>query len=125
MEMTTNSINWFEIAVTDFERAKKFYSAIFDFDMPSMPVGDKMMGFLLHEQGKGIGGAIVKADGYVPSATGALLYLAAGNDLSVVLQRVEAAGGSIVSPKTLIPPHGYFATLMDTEGNRVALHSMN
>ena len=125
MEMTTSALNWFEIAVINFDRAKNFYSAIFDFDMPVAQVGAKTMGFFLHEQGKGIGGAIVKGDGYIPSQTGALIYLAAGNDLTTVLNRVEAAGGKIVSHKSTIPPHGNFATFLDTEGNRLALHSMN
>ena len=96
MEMTTNALNWFEIPVIDFARAKAFYSRIFDFDMPEMPMGPQTLGFLLHEQGKGVGGAIVKGEGYVPSMTGSLVYLAAGNDLSVVLARVEAAGGKII-----------------------------
>ena len=125
MEMTTNALNWFEIPVIDFARAKAFYSRIFDFDMPEMPMGPQTLGFLLHEQGKGVGGEIVKGEGYVPSMTGSLVYLAAGNDLSVVLARVEAAGGKIIIGKTQIPPDfGYFAHFADTEGNLVGLHSM-
>ena len=126
MEMTTNAISWFEIPVTDFERAKKFYSGTFDFDMPTMPMGPAQMGFLLHEQGKGIGGSIIKVDGHVPSTMGTLVYLACGSDLSVVLGRVEAAGGKILAPKTLIAEGmGYFAHFLDIEGNRVGLHSTN
>jgi predicted enzyme related to lactoylglutathione lyase len=126
MEMTVNAINWFEIPVADFARAKQFYSAIFDFDMPDMMMGPAQMGFLLHEQGKGVGGAIIKVDGQTPSATGTLAYLACGNDLAVVLGRVEAAGGAILVPKTLIAEGmGYFAHFRDSEGNRVGLHSMH
>ena len=125
MEMMTNAINWFEIPVTDFERAKTFYSAIFDFVMPVMPNGANMMGFLLHEQGKGIGGAIVKGEGYKPTKEGVLVYLNGGSDLNIVLNRVAAAGGEVHMPKTLITPElGYFAIFYDTEGNRLALHSM-
>jgi len=62
--MTKNAINWIEIPVSDFERAKKFYSAIFDFEMPEMQMGPQLMGFLLYDQpGGGIGGAIVKGEG--------------------------------------------------------------
>lgn len=125
METTTNALNWFEIPVSDFPRARAFYSAIFDFEMPENPMGPNMMGFFLHEQGKGVGGAIVSGPGYVPSATGSLVYLAAGADLSVVLNRVEAAGGTILLGKTEVAPGlGFYAFLLDTEGNRVALHSM-
>jgi predicted enzyme related to lactoylglutathione lyase len=126
MEMTTNAINWFEIPATDFARAKAFYSTIFDFEMPEMEMGPQTLGFLLHEQGKGVGGAIVKGDGYVPSMTGSLVYLAGGSDLSVVLARVEAAGGAVVVGKTLIAPDmGFFAHFSDSEGNLVGLHSMS
>ena len=126
METTVNAINWFEIPVIDFARGKKFYDAIFDFDMAEMPMGPAHMGFLPHEQGKGIGGAIINGDGYVPSTMGTLVYLACGNDLSVVLGRVEAAGGKVLTPKTLIAEGiGYFAHFLDIEGNRVGLHSMN
>lgn len=124
MEMTPNAISWFEIPVEDFARAKSFYSAIFDFAMPEMQMGPNTMGFLLHEQGKGVGGAIVKGDGYVPSKQGALVFLAAGSDLAVVLSRVAPAGGSVLHPKTQISPeYGYFALVIDSEGNRVGLHS--
>jgi predicted enzyme related to lactoylglutathione lyase len=124
MEMTTHSIDWFEIAVIDFARAKAFYSKIFDFDMPEMQMGPNLMGFLLFEMGKGIGGAIVKGEGYVPSTMGSLVYLNAGKDLSVVLSRIAPAGGKLLVPKTQISPeHGYFALFLDSEGNRVGLHS--
>jgi uncharacterized protein len=125
MEMTTNALNWFEIPAADFARAKAFYSAIFDFEMPEMQMGPVMMGFLLHDRENGVGGAIVYGEGCVPGTTGTLVYLAAGKDLSTVLSRVEPAGGSIVLPKTPIAPEmGYYATFRDSEGNKVGLHSM-
>jgi predicted enzyme related to lactoylglutathione lyase len=90
-----------------------------------MEMGPCLMGFLLHEQGKGVGGAIVKVDGHVPSAQGTMVYLAGGDDLTVVLGRVGAAGGKVLVPKTAInPEYGFFAQFEDTEGNRVGLHSM-
>jgi hypothetical protein len=125
MEMLQNAINWFEIPVADFDRAKKFYSTIYDYDMPEFPMGPMRMGILLYDQQKqGIGGAIVKGDGYVPSKHGAKVYLNGGSDLNVVLQRVEKAGGKIILPKTRIDEQlGYFAIFEDTEGNQVSIHS--
>ncbi len=124
MEMTTSAVNWFEIPVDDFDRAKAFYSKIFDYEMPTLQMGPSQMGILIYEQGKGVGGAIVKGEGQVPSAHGTLVYLNAGTDLSVVLDRVEGAGGKIVLPKTPVAPDlGFFAYVMDTEGNRIGLHS--
>lgn len=125
MEMTTNSLSWFEIPVANFARAKAFYSKIFDFEMPEMPMGPVTMGIFLHEREKGVGGAIVSGGDAVPTSSGTLVYLAAGRDLSTVLSRVAAAGGTTVVPKTPIAPEmGYYATFRDTEGNTVGLHSM-
>jgi predicted enzyme related to lactoylglutathione lyase len=124
MEMLRNSINWFEIPVSDFDRAKKFYSAIYDFDMPEMTMGPNRMGFFLVEKG-GIGGAIVHGDGYTPTTSGTKVYLNGGSDLNTVLNRVEKAGGKVLLQKTLITPDlGYFAVFQDSEGNHVSLHSM-
>jgi len=84
------------------------------------------MGFFQHEPGRGTGGSVVHGEGYQPSLDGTRIYLNAGPDLSVVLDRVTGAGGVVVMGKTQISPDvGYFAIIDDTEGNRVCLHSMN
>ncbi len=126
MNLVKNAINWFEIPVLDFDRAKKFYEQIFDFEMPVMEMGPVKMGVLLYEQQQdSVGGAICIGDGYQPSgASGPKIYLNGGNDLNVVLSRVEAAGGQVTIPKGLISEEiGYMAFFNDTEGNALALHS--
>ncbi len=125
MEMQTHAVNWFEIPVDDFDRAKMFYSRVFDYEMPEMQMGPARMGMLLFDHGKGgIGGAIVKVDDFLPARQGTMVYLKAGDDLTGVLMRVEVAGGKVLTEKTLITPQiGYYATFLDTEGNKVALHS--
>lgn len=127
MEMNQHSINWFEIPVSDFNRAKKFYSTIYDFDMPEMTMGENQMGILLHDSEKGgIGGAIVKGQGYTPSKDGAKIYLSAGKDLNAVLDRVQGAGGQVIVKKTEVAPGmGHIALIADTEGNMIFLHSPN
>lgn len=75
-------------------------------------------------QNGGIGGGIVQGAGFEPSDKGTLIYLNAGEDLSIPLAKVEKAGGKILLPKTSIGPNGFMAHLMDTEGNKIALHSM-
>lgn len=120
-----NAINWFEIPATDFDRAVRFYSAIYDHDMPTRDMGHVKMGFFSHEQGQ-VGGAVVSGDGYQPSMQGCKVYLNGGDDLSTVLDRVATAGGSVVMGKTEISPEiGYFAIIQDTEGNHIYLHSIN
>lgn len=125
--MNTHAINWFEIPVSDFERAKKFYETIFDFQMPESTMGPARMGFLLYDfQNGGRGGAIVhNPDFYTPSANGSLIYLNCEPDLQVNLDRVENAGGKILQAKTDIGNNlGFWAMMLDSEGNRVAFHSM-
>jgi predicted enzyme related to lactoylglutathione lyase len=72
----------------------------------------------------GVSGSIIQGEGHVPSTDGTVVYLNAGADLSVVLDRVEAAGGQVVAPKTSIGENGFMAYIKDSEGNRVGLHSM-
>ena len=118
-----NTINWFEIPANDFERALKFYSTILGVSMEKTNMMGFDMGFFPGEMGE-VTGAVVKGEGYVPSDKGALVYLNGGDDLNTVLSKIETAGGKVAVPKTRINDDiVYFAILMDTEGNKVALHS--
>jgi len=126
MEKIKNAVSWFEIPAADFERAKEFYETIFDYEMHTMEVGPVTLGYLPYDPGAGgIGGAIAAGEGYAPTLAGALIYLNGGADLSVVLDRIEEAGGEVVMSKNLISEDvGYMALFVDTEGNSVALHSV-
>jgi len=124
-----NALNWFEIPVSNFDRAKKFYENIFNYEMPENTMGDTRMGFFLYDMPAGkVGGAIVfNEQFYSPSEKGTLVYLNAQPDLQIILDRVEDAGGTILKSKTIISEEqnlGYWALLKDSEGNRIALHSM-
>jgi predicted enzyme related to lactoylglutathione lyase len=119
-----HAINWFEIPVKNFERAKAFYEAVLDIQMVLPTEGMKYAMFPSNMQQGEIGGGIVEEQGYEPSQTGALVYLNGGEDLSTPLSRVTAAGGKIVMPKTSLGPNGFMAHFIDTEGNKVAFHSM-
>jgi predicted enzyme related to lactoylglutathione lyase len=124
-----NAINWFEIPVNDFDRSRKFYETIFNYLMPESMMGTTRMGFFLYdfEEGK-IGGAIVRrAEDAAVGENATLVYLNCQPDLQVVADRVEAAGGKLLVAKTPVAPgqnFGYWALMLDTEGNKVALHSM-
>ncbi len=128
MESVKDAVSWFEIPVTDFDRAKTFYQAIFEYEMPVMDMAGIQMGILPHDRDAGgIGGAICSGEGYSPAGSqGPKVYLNCGNDLNTVLGRVEAAGGKPVFPKTEIGPGmGHFAFFSDSEGNVVGLYSTN
>ena len=120
-----NAINWFEIPVADLERAQKFYETIFGMQLIPMDLPGLKMRMFPTDDSMGTSGALIFApEFYQPSANGTMVYLNGNPDLQNVLDRVEAAGGTIAMPKTAISPEiGFMAVMMDTEGNRVALHS--
>lgn len=127
MRNPKNAINWFEIPVTQFERAKTFYSTILEIEITEMQLGGDRLGLLAYDgEGGGVGGAIVEGLDYVPSQRGCLIYLSCGDDLNDVLNRVVDAGGRIERDKTPVSYEadlGYHAIFIDTEGNRIGLHS--
>jgi len=123
-----NAINWFEIPAIDYERAKKFYGTILDLEIMDYHMPEKNMKYGIFPydmENKGIGGAIVEMAEMKPSTDGSTVYLNGGDDLNVALNKVEAAGGKIFMPKMNIDENGFIAQFIDTEGNRVALHSMS
>ena len=119
----SNAINWFELPSKNFNRAVKFYSQVIGQDLQPMDANDIKMAFFPTTD-NGVGGCVVHGNGSKPSAEGSLVYLNGGEDLGIPLSRVEAAGGKVVMPKTAIGENGFMAIFMDTEGNRVAFHSM-
>lgn len=120
-----NAINWFEIPVTDIARAKKFYETIFGFQTMNMSMGNMLMEMFPADE-HGTTGALIQWEHGKPSAEGTMVYLNADGILDDVLSRVESAGGKVAMPKTLITEeYGHMAAIIDTEGNRVGLHSPN
>jgi hypothetical protein len=119
----SSALNWFEIPVTDIARAQKFYSTVLGITFTAGPgMGGYQMA--MFPAPDGIGGALIQGEGEVPSIDGTIVYLACDPDLAIPLSRVEAAGGKILVPKTSIGENGNFAYILDTEGNKVGLHSM-
>ena len=122
-----NAISWFEIPTTDLDRAQKFYETIFDIQMISLNLEQLKMRMFPIENPMNVGGALCFNEKfYKPSTTdGPLIYLNANPDVQNVLDKVEKAGGKIIVPKTEISPeYGHMAVFIDTEGNRIALHSV-
>ena len=127
MDSNANALNWFEIPAADISRAKSFYENIFGISMSDT---NEMMGmhmsFFPAADGK-VSGGLVQSDMHKPSQDGSVVYLnanAAG--MENVLEKIPTAGGQVVMPKTQISPEiGFMAFFIDTEGNRVALHSNN
>lgn len=122
-----NAISWFEIPATDLDRAQKFYEAIFGIQMIPMDMPNIKMRMFPLDDMMGVGGALCDSGGFhKPSATdGPLIYLNGNPDVQVILDRVVAAGGTVIVPKTEISPdYGYMGVFIDSEGNRIGLHSV-
>ncbi len=122
-----HAISWFEIPSTNLERATKFYETIFNVQLIPMDTPNIKMRMFPLEDMMGVGGAVVDSGGFhKPSVTdGPLIYLNGNPDVQNVLDKVETAGGKIMVPKTEISPeYGYMAVFIDTEGNRIGLHSV-
>ena len=123
-------IGWFEIPVNDMDRAVAFYNEVFHIKIAVHNMGELIMGwfpFAENPEAKGASGSLVyHKEFYKPSAEGTLIYFTSRTgDIKDELSRIEKAGGKILKPKTQISPdHGYMALFLDTEGNRVALHSL-
>lgn len=122
--MKQNMVGWFEIPVYDMDRAKIFYEQVFKVEITIHDFGGILMGWFPFAEGQtGASGTLVQQESYIPSQEGTLVYFVC-DDVANEISRVEAAGGKIYQPKTQISPeHGYMAVFIDSEGNRVALHS--
>jgi len=125
MNANANSINWFEISVSDIGRAKKFYESIFGISMETQEMMGMQMAFFPWTPGSGkANGGLVQSDMHKPSADGVKIYLNCDPDLQQVLDKVAKAGGQIIMQKTDIGEGmGFMAFIIDTEGNVIALHS--
>jgi len=119
-----NIANWFEIPVTDLDRAAKFYEKVFDEKLTREDMGGmKMAMFPFTQDAPGAPGALVKGETYEPSHAGTVVYFSV-EDIDEVLRRITAQGGKTLMPKTSIGQYGFIAQYEDTEGNRLALHAM-
>ena len=118
-----NLISIVEIPITDFSRAVHFYQTILGITIEEVDMDGTQMG-VLPSDGETINVVLVKGADYKPTSDGAVLYLNAGNDLQPMLEKVSKNGGQIIVEKTQISPEmGFFALFMDTEGNKLGLHS--
>jgi predicted enzyme related to lactoylglutathione lyase len=119
-----DAVNWFELHVSDFDRAKRFYEAALQTSLQECGMENCRMGLFPYNNAEGVGGAITKMDGISPGAGGTVVYLNVEGDLDGVLKRIPTAGGAVVKPRTAIGEHGFIGIFKDTEGNQVGLHSM-
>ena len=118
-----NPVNWFEIPVSDLQRAKNFYETVLGYELLLREMGPlKMAWFPMEEGAEYATGSLVQAESYVPSRHGSLVYFGV-KDISKALELVTQNGGKIINEKSPIGEFGFVAHFEDCEGNRIALHS--
>ena len=124
MTSARHAIDWFEIPVSDMDRAAAFYEALLATTIRRERIEPHALGVIKYDA-SAVGGCLIQGDDVpAPSTAGTLVYLNAGPSLDTVLARVEAAGGRITTPKVTLPGDmGCFAHITDSEGNRVGLHA--
>ena len=118
----TVSISYFEIPVTDLDRAQRFYEHLFATPLEREEIdGYEMALFPEATAGRGTNGALARGDVYVPGKAGPVVYFSV-ECLDTVLRRLDEIDGVLLYPKKAVGDHGYVAELEDSEGNRIALH---
>ena len=123
--MTRNALNWFEIPVADIERAQRFYETLLARSLRREQMGPQTLAVFQYDNGDGVGGALLQsATAPAPGTDGSLVYLDAGPSLDAVLSRAGELGAKVLLPKLQLPGTiGFIAQIVDSEGNRVGLHS--
>ena len=128
IDATTNVLTWFEIPVADIDRAKTFYETILDIEMVKRTDGDDESVFfpynpdIVQATSGRVTGVLSKTDRNKPAATGTVVYINATPSLQTVINKVAKAGGKVLVPQLQIPA-GFFAIILDTEGNKIGLHA--
>lgn len=118
-----NPVSWFDITVSNLERAKKFYEAVFQiqfFDLPSE--WGKQSLFPSDFQGQNISGGLVEKENRTENGNNTIVYFISEDCITEEL-RVEKAGGIILKTKMPIWEFWFISLLQDTEGNTIWLHS--
>lgn len=118
-----NNVVWLDIPCVDLDRALKFYSAVLGKPVKKEEFPGMKIGVFPHENND-VGGCLFVKDDEKPSATGPLVYLNAQGRLDEAIAAVVPNGGKVLQPRHPIGPHGFRAVILDSEGNRLALHSM-
>lgn len=117
-----NRAVWFDIPIVDLDRASTFYSAVLNCGVDQVDMEAFQFGVLEHE--KGNGGCLVPKPEEVSADKGLLLYLNVEGRIRDAAAKTVEHGGRILEDVHPIGPHGFRAIIVDSEGNRMVLHSM-
>jgi uncharacterized protein len=117
-----STVSWFEIPSSDFNRAVSFYESVFARELQKVDFMGTPTAVFAYER-PAVSGCILKEEGHTPSTSGTLVFLNADGVFDDVLLRVPKAGGKVEKVIELPNGLGRAAHIIDTEGNRVGLHT--
>ena len=117
------SVVWVDIPTLDIDRAIRFYSAVMGATVTKQDAGGMFLGVLPHE-GDHVGGCLFQKAEAPPGDKGPLIYLCCEGRLDAAEGAVVPNGGKVLQTKHPIGPYGFRSVVLDSEGNRIALHSM-
>ncbi len=118
-----NPVGWFDINVSNINRAKKFYETVFNIQLVDLPIDwGKQSLFPFNPESPNISGALVEKPDMTPNGNNTVVYFAS-DDCITEERRIEDAGGKIIQPKMSIGEFGFVSIVIDTEGNTIGLHS--
>lgn len=123
--MKENSVGWFEIYVSDVQRARSFYESVFSVKLEKLPAADpdlEMWVFPYEMAASGSGGAICKMRGLEPGHNSVIVYFSC-EDCATQEKKAAASGGKVFKSKTSIGQWGFISLVTDSEGNMIGLHS--
>ncbi|GGD52808.1 VOC family protein [Lacimicrobium alkaliphilum] len=121
--MNGNPVGWFEIPVTDMDRAKAFYTKAFNVELEVLEMGPCLMAmFPFNHENPGCSGALVKGPQYTPAQAGLMIYFMC-DEVTACLNNIQTAGGKLLQEKMSIGEHGFIGLFSDSEGNKLGLHS--
>jgi uncharacterized protein len=120
-----NVVAWFEIPASNFSRAVMFYEKLFGVSLKTEKMGPNEMAVFPYDQESAISGCVISGPAYKSGKDGAVVYLNADVGMDALLARVSDVGGQVLLGKTALPPGmGFFAHVLDTEGNRIGVHAV-
>ncbi len=126
--ITRNVVGWFEIPVEDMDRAVKFYNALFGWDIKSTPFGEDIMAVFPADFTKdlpGAGGCLYKGKDAKPGNGTIVYFTSPSANCANELETAKEMGAEILMDRYEIPEgHGFMILLRDSEGNKIAVHSM-
>ena len=104
----------FEFWTRQKDAVVAFYRSVFDWDIQTMPMPDGTGYDMVMAGGDGIGGGIFEpAPGPVPAKTALYIDVPA---LAPALERIRAAGGTVLVERQDVPGMGAIALFQDPEG---------